>query len=114
MAVFNNACLINFKTLVIPLFADVCLNPQNDGGTYEHFKSCKQYWQCENGVSVPRCCPGYLQYDIVKGECVPDPTEECSPADCYSTPGILCVDQENSLKTSLVMKYFSESSTDLP
>ena len=51
------------------MYSDPCQIAENDGGAYSHPKSCKQYWRCEGGISVAKCCPGYERYNKRTGEC---------------------------------------------
>ena len=64
---------------------DVCANPTNEGMTYSHFGNCKQYWHCEGGTSVPRCCIGFEHYNASKGDCDYNRDKPCSPHECDAT-----------------------------
>ncbi|WAR17501.1 PIF-like protein [Mya arenaria] len=57
---------------------DLCRNV-NDGDHRMAEGNCRGYWQCERGISVPKCCPSGQHYnssygceDNIDGECTDD------------------------------------------
>lgn len=43
----------------------------------EDVRNCRTFWECQNGVSKPKCCPPGQMFDRKLVTCIHDPQETC-------------------------------------
>lgn len=89
--------------LILLVFIEVCKS-QADKYQYASKRTCRSYWECQGGISEPRCCPWGHSYLDGRG-CIEDSTCEIPDFACSVDHKSLLIEWEGkSIDEGLFIK----------